>query len=104
MADLWDLSRAEKVTIKRSHRDQAVAITDCAIYGLVATLKSVAIELGFLLLATVRAALRLVLKTFFFVEFLFAIGEYEFFGAVLADESFVGHVSVSFFSGSNILV
>jgi hypothetical protein len=80
----------------------AVALTDFAIYIL--ALKSVAIELGFLLLATVRAALRLVLKTLFFVEFLFAIGEYEFFGAILANECFVGHVSVSFFSGSNILV
>ena len=90
--------------IKIATAFRAVAITDCAIYCLVATLKSVAIELGFLLFAAVRAALRLVLETFFFVEFLFAIGEDEFLGAVLADESFVGHVSVSFFSGSNILV
>jgi hypothetical protein len=60
-------------------------------------LKSVAIELGFFGFAAVRAALRLVLKTFFFVEFLFAIGEYEFFGAVFANESFVGHVSLLIF-------
>jgi hypothetical protein len=53
--------------------------------------KSVAIEFCLFSFAAFWAALRFVLQTLFFVEFLFTIGEDEFFRAVLANECFVGH-------------
>jgi hypothetical protein len=50
------------------------------------------------LLPAIGATLRLILKAFFLVEFLFTFGEYELFVTVTADNSFVWHcVSPVFF-------
>jgi hypothetical protein len=57
-------------------------------------LKSVTIKLSLFGFTTFRAALGLVLKSLLAIEFLFTIGEDEFFLAVSADNGFVGHVGL----------
>lgn len=54
--------------------------------------KSSAIKLSFFCFPAIRAALRLILKSLFLVEFLFTFGEDEFFVTVFADNSFVWHL------------
>jgi hypothetical protein len=62
-------------------------------------LKSVTVELCLFGFAAFRAALGLVLKSLFSVEFLFTIGEDEFLLTVSADNSLVGHVGLLCFFG-----
>jgi hypothetical protein len=55
---------------------------------------STGIALLFADLAAFRATLGLVLQAFFLVKSLFAFCEYEFFVAVFANQSLVGHVGL----------
>ena len=52
-------------------------------------MKSVAVELRLFVFAAFGAALGLVNQAFFFVEFLFALGEHKFLIAVFAYQGFV---------------